>query len=556
MNKAINYLKQYCLPILACGLLLCLLYPLTIQNVIQDDTWRHLALGRLFVETKSIPTNEPYAFWTNEKTFLDFSWLTCVLFYYIHSVFDLKALNIFAALTTIATLFITLHYERITLKASNLISALIAMSLAITCFRWRITPRPEILGYFFFAIIYSVLHSKHLSSRKKNLVTFITLLIWQNFHSTAFLGVIIVTIYNCLDKSITLKENVFFFVLTASTLFITPFGHELVYHSLIQSFISINAHILEFQPLDLHQWLYFRSEYLVFSFAYFLLENKHRNNFFVFDLLVIFILVAISIKHSRAIVYPILWLLPQAMRLVQHLMSYLRLRISITVALGLTIYVGLLSHLVLFNFGNDIVKSNLEMTADILISSPVKGNILNDFSIGGYLIYYGNNKYKIFIDNRSPIYTQTSFPAFINLFAPGVIENINTTFDIQAVLLRYPPKCAFLPGSNCGSKILNYFDRKRWSLIDWSSESLLYIKRSAKYENYINSRETRFLTPESSDPVASYNDLITQSGIFGVKLIKDEISRALSSHPFDEKALWYYEVINLIESQLESLTCR
>ncbi|MGH8650594.1 MAG: hypothetical protein ACREUP_15005, partial [Burkholderiales bacterium] len=49
------------------------------------DTWFHLKEGELYVTTGSLPVQDPFAFTTEGRVWIKYSWLADVLFYLVYA---------------------------------------------------------------------------------------------------------------------------------------------------------------------------------------------------------------------------------------------------------------------------------------------------------------------------------------------------------------------------------------------------------------------------------------------------------------------------------------
>ena len=75
------------------GLLLAVhLVLLGFFRISDGDTWWHLKQGELYVTTRSLPTQDPFAFTTAGREWIKYSWVTDVLFYLVFAVLGLPGL--------------------------------------------------------------------------------------------------------------------------------------------------------------------------------------------------------------------------------------------------------------------------------------------------------------------------------------------------------------------------------------------------------------------------------------------------------------------------------
>ena len=68
------------------GLLLALhLVLLGFFEISSEDTWCHLKQGELYVTTRCLPAQDPFAFTTAGRQWIKYSWLADILFYLIYA---------------------------------------------------------------------------------------------------------------------------------------------------------------------------------------------------------------------------------------------------------------------------------------------------------------------------------------------------------------------------------------------------------------------------------------------------------------------------------------
>jgi hypothetical protein len=126
--------------LLAAHLTLLGFFPIT-----SEDTWWHLKEGELYVTTHSLPDQDPFAFTTQGREWIKYSWLADIIFYLVFRAAGLSGLVL---LRLVLLLLIALVSYRI-LRACGIhpYAAILLVYLASLALRFRLLIRPEILSF-------------------------------------------------------------------------------------------------------------------------------------------------------------------------------------------------------------------------------------------------------------------------------------------------------------------------------------------------------------------------------------------------------------------------
>jgi hypothetical protein len=516
---------------------------------IQDDTWRHMALGRLMVQLQGLPRLEPFAIHPNNPKFIDFSWLSCLVFYGLYKSVGLMGMKIFASFVVGLSVFVAFWSRNERPLSVRLPAAMFLTVLIVASIRWRITPRPEIFSLLIFSVLMRLM-TKLESIRFRSIcaLVFSCLALWQNLHATAQVGAVLVCV-SVAFSPLRFARKCILSLLAIAALFLNPWGAQLIIESIVQAYEPMNRMIGEFIPLTLLQWSFFRGEYLLFGNVLFLVATLRqlrlkKIQLFNGALANAIIMDVYALSYGRGLVYGVIYFAHSVEEFLERLFSYFaqRARPFVLWAVPLTLAVCVHSYTAKFEYGLVSDRENLVIAADYLLASPAKGPILNDFAIGGYLMWNEPLKYKLFVDNRSPIYSKTTLPSVWAIFKPGVIESMDRIYNFDAAILGWAVDlCPFVPHSTCGRSLYaNNLPREKWALIAWASDALVYLKRNSKNADYIARHEYRYLQPEISDPETSlaYMRMLMEHKQTRLKL-KIEIERAMQTYPGDWKVQWY-----------------
>ncbi|MGE5849735.1 MAG: hypothetical protein ACM362_06395, partial [Candidatus Methylomirabilota bacterium] len=76
--------------LLAAHLILVGFFPIS-----SEDTWWHLKQGELYVTSRSLPAQDPFAFTTEGRQWIHYSWAADILFYLVYRAAGLDGLVLF-----------------------------------------------------------------------------------------------------------------------------------------------------------------------------------------------------------------------------------------------------------------------------------------------------------------------------------------------------------------------------------------------------------------------------------------------------------------------------
>lgn len=157
------------------------------------DLPRHLLTGRFILETKTIPTVEPFAYPYEGRAYVSHEWLTDVIFYLIQNTFGLAGLIVLSA-ALLATTF-SLIYSHASQQADLRLPVLLLVLIgaAVTSLNW--IARPHLVSMFLLAL-WLVWTDK--IARGENFPIWIfalTMILWSNLHGEFIAGMLVTLAY-------------------------------------------------------------------------------------------------------------------------------------------------------------------------------------------------------------------------------------------------------------------------------------------------------------------------------------------------------------------------
>ena len=160
---------------------------------IDGDLPRHLATGRLIIQTGTIPTVEPFAYPYEGQLYVSHEWLTDVGFYLIDQYLGLTGVIVLSAAllaTTFTTIFSFLT-RRQDIRVPILI--LIIWGAAVTSLNWA--ARPFLISMLLLAIWLTWTDKLSRGEKIPLWAFFVTMAIWSNLHGEFIAGMLVTIAY-------------------------------------------------------------------------------------------------------------------------------------------------------------------------------------------------------------------------------------------------------------------------------------------------------------------------------------------------------------------------
>jgi hypothetical protein len=401
------------------------------------DLGRHLKNGELIITNfnNGIFKTNFYSYTHADYPFLNHHWGSGVVFFLVWSIAGFTGLSLFYVGISLFILFLFL---RLSQKISNTTIAFITAFLLIPLIAERKEIRPEIFTYLFSGLFFWLLwHYKKnpISYRFRPIfvLPFIEVL-WVNMHIYFFVGPLIIGVFlleelikrtkNRLKK---IKQLTIAFSATAIACLLNPFGIKTLLYPLNMS-KNYGYKIIENQSvwfldklgiINNPNLLLFKIVFvlLILSFVAVLIINRRRFPIALFVLSTAFSLIALfSIRNFTLAGLFALPALSYNMKfgIFQKFKPSSRLVDAGIAALIISIFVFSLAnnHQRLASRGSQFgfgLTARNSASAEFFKAQNLKGPILNNYDIGGYLIYHLYPKEKVFVDNRPEAYPASFF---------------------------------------------------------------------------------------------------------------------------------------------------
>lgn len=225
------------------------------------DLPRHLLVGRMIRETRSVPLTDTFSFRTVGFPSFPHEWLSQVLLSLAHDLLGLSGVVILTALVVTAAWAVV--YSEARRRTNNLFITLIVTTIGIAVSMIHVLPRPHIFTYLFTAVWIVILEWISQDKPRQWWLLPIVMLLWVNMHGMFVLGIIIWGIYiagSFLDTPsrawLTQQRTLPMFLAGITSLlatFLSPSGIKI--WGAIASLGSnsyITSHIPEYQSANFH----------------------------------------------------------------------------------------------------------------------------------------------------------------------------------------------------------------------------------------------------------------------------------------------------------------
>lgn len=450
--------------LLFCLFLVIFFRPITAIN---EDLGRHLLLGRIIRVTQSVPKTNLLSFTYPNFPYVNTSWLSEVIFSWVHSLGGFDMILIFSATVVLLAVSIQLLYTRRRYGAGAILAASTVYLLLLSR---RSDIRPEIFSMLFLSVFMVILFSYREKPTKKIFLLLPLEALWTNMHIYFFVGPLLIALF-LLDSIFT---NTFSLTRSTKLLIVTLIG------TLIATLLNPNGLTGALFPyMVLHNYgapvlenmslfaLYrtYHESITLFSFTvilslYPILIIGRRERFHIIDWLLVFIFGLGAIIISRNI---LLFVFTTFIPLVANLDSSFkklspffrsipRLPIFIAYPISILILIALIVQL-LGKYGIGFgLRERGKGAGDFLITHNITGPLYNGFNYGGYFAYRLYPQ-KVYIDNRPEAYPASFFKdTFIPMQKdPEIFKREDKKYTFNAVVI------AHWNGAPLKSALLDYF---------------------------------------------------------------------------------------------------
>ena len=394
------------------------------------DLGRHLKNGQLFVETGVIPKTNLYSYTFPDQPFVNHHWGSGVVFFLIHRLAGFQGLSLFFILLSLVSFLLFFH---LAWRFSRFDVAAVASAVVIPLLATRIEIRPEVFSYFFSALFFWILVRE-----RENAFSWRTLFLlpvleifWVNLHIYFFMGLVLIGVFILEDlvskRTAHLKRLLVIGALTALACLVNPFGIAGAVYPLMISH-HYGYLIVENRPVWLIEKIvryppgfYFKVVFgwLTAGWIFAAVQTvKGKGRISIAAAILSLMLGAAAWLAPRNFALFGYFALPLSAMLLKDLFPENSERgVSRAVRsflLVVAILAGALAIQIFYwraPYGPRGIglKEGVDGSAEFFLKEGIAGPILNNYDIGGYLIYSLYPMHRVFVDNRPEAYPASFF---------------------------------------------------------------------------------------------------------------------------------------------------
>jgi hypothetical protein len=441
-------------PVMLAALLVAGGYSVARMNILDPDTWWHMAIGQHILATHAWPWTDTYSATASGTPWIAYEWLGEVAMGAAASFAGLWSATIL--LVSLASILLVLLYYYATLRSGNSKAAFVACITLLPTLGAFFTLRPQLMGAVFLVTTLIILEKFRQGEVRALWFLPPLFLIWVNTHGSFVFGFVALGV-TWLSGQVEFSAGGLFaerwtgrqsLQLLLAILFctlvlpITPYGTRVAAYPLSMAFSQpVNVkNIQEWQPLGTE--LLIGKVFLGVTLLFFLASLVQQPRFRLPEIVLALLGVFAACQHLRFILLFVIFFTPLWAALLSRWVPRYRADVDhplINAVLIAAIAAALLHY---FPTRSDlrerVQKEYPEQALQYLQAHPVQGQVLNDYGWGGYLIWSARPRNMIFIDGRGDIYEFSGILSdylSIMRLEPGAFQLLKK-YDVRACLIK------------------------------------------------------------------------------------------------------------------------
>jgi len=494
-----------------------------------DDFFWHLATGRYIAENLEVPDKDVFGHVTGGQQWIPFEWGWDLLVYALYNIGGYNIILVFRSLMFCVIFFI--YYLLLRNFKVNTTVAVIFLFLLLVAVIDRLSPRPHIFTYLFFAVILSILLSFKYLDRKKyykwlNAVP-VFFLVWSNFHMGVLAGGLILFIFTVCETLIffkpvlrskdaeplqtnELKRLWIVSVLSAVTLLINPHGLETYIYAYNHTQLKMLETVNEWQSpfSDKVDFGFVQTLYKLFLAAgvIVLIYSYIRK-----DIVPGLLILSFAVYSVRAMRFTVDYELISFFFIVLSINYFLnKLSVFKTISTNTffstsvaIFFIYIISQIPSNKIYQDIKYYRIfgwgvndefipVQLFDFMKQHNISGTPYNHFGTGGYLVWNFPDQ-KNYIDSRNlndEIFNEYNHIMKMREGFAGILDRrgVDYVIFLDPDLVRRPQDMQYL--------ITNYLNRSpEWKLVFWDDKSMLFLKDLPKFRHVTENYSYRVINP-------------------------------------------------------------
>ena len=509
-------------------------FALAVTRVEDPDTWTHLALGRLMVETRGLPAHEVLVFPTTALPYHNTEWLFDVVLYLVFRAGGLAALVLLKAAT--AALGFWMLFKDATLPREpardRALRAMVAAAVLLGCLpmvRHRFVERPDMALMVFLAFTIYALNAYLLEGRRLIFALPAVHVLWANMHPSVIVTVVPFgavlaggALLHLLRRGRSVEGagvpsvrqlQVVAGVLVADLLatLVNPRGVEILtvpFQLAGSPWATQEITELQRPPFGLYPGPYVLAALLLLSFVALWRKAPPASLFMVLPyaylglravrFIFIFAIVGAPVLARTLATLALAWSRGRGRRPAMALGAVALVACAASAALALVQVPPLADSRKSVGLGVD-PRFVPEGALGYLDTIGMTGRLFNAFHFGGYIAWRDFPKRAAIIDGRGYVPPGLVEEIHFARAYPEHLARLQSAFGFDAAVLDYPIYSGeglenLTPDADRG------LTSPAWALVYWDDFALVYLKRSSRWDAVIARDEYRRVHPANGLP--------------------------------------------------------
>ncbi len=493
-----------------------ILFFVNIIPFLDTDIWFHIKSGEI-IASEGIIHHDVFSYRTEGREWFPYEWLFQVIVFYFFKFFGIESIKFFIAASTTAMVFFIFLILRKLFQLNVVLSAFCSFFFLVSIFEF-IAKRPASIAYTLLSIHLFLILLYYFKSKNWLWVSLPITLLWANMHGSVFLSPLLLAGYG---------------FISLLNYFLYKQEEWLKKFKTLSIFTVISAILTILPPLYLTQyrllWLFFEHRKTVTNFIDEwtpLAENPYAFIFYSTVLVIIFIIFLVTLIKNK-LLKQALWVLPI---LLLPLTAYTASRnvflgyITLTLMLGWSLAklqnikinlafksIFFIVILILTWYGILLIpqkKAPVRLyfpvkAAAFINTYDLKGNIFNEYGVGGYLLYHLYPEHKVFIDGRTDLYMCCELEELLEIALKKNLPDEEYKKFLDQLWNRYHTSYVLVRTQKHQvlrkvAKILT--DDPEWNLIYWDDDSQIIVKKDGKNADILKKLGTSAATPYHQNP--------------------------------------------------------
>lgn len=467
--------------------LLSMLAILTVRSRFDDpDMWWHLKTGQIVWTTHTIPTTDVFSYTTGHHAWVPHEWLSQALIYGAYRFGGYSGLMLW--LCFFAAVLLVTGYALCSLYSRNAKVAFVG-ALAVWFFATAgLAIRPQMVGYLLLVIELLVVHAGRTRDPRWFFCLPPLFALWVNCHGSFFLGIVLGCVFlfcsffefqfgalasRRWDRH---RQRTFALSLGISiaALFLNPVGLKQVLYPLNALFHQTLqlANVQEWMPLAMNSSRGI-GVLVVLVGILLLVVVKKSEQLFWDELILLAMGTWLAVSHRRMVfVFGILAAPILSRLLAPYWENYNPKRdlpLPNAVLIAISVLIAVLAFPSHRNLVQQIDEHSPVKAVEFIQANHLSGNMLNDYSYGGYLIWAAP-EHPVFVDGRGDVFEWTGVLAEYGKWA-------TLQSDPNALLEKYRIQFCLLARTSPMAQVLPLLSG--WKMAYSDSQSVIFVRASS-----------------------------------------------------------------------------